>query len=170
MQEQWKKLEAWLQHNDSKGFADLNPSAADLDIQKLEKNLGAKLPIDFTQSLKTHNGQQGNAGSLFSKGRYLRLDEILSEWSVWCDLLKQGEFDDRSSDPDQGIKQGWWNTGWIPFVSNGRGDHLCLDLDPAPGGCSGQVIEVSHDFESRSLVSSGFRQWFSSEVEIMCNE
>lgn len=169
MKHQWERLEAWLKANNAALLGDLNPPASDANIQTLEQKIGVKLPADFVECLKVHDGQRGRAGSLFSKGRYLSLDQILSEWTVWQDLLEQGEFDDRSSAPDREIRGGWWRTGWIPFVSNGRGDHLCLDLDPSLSGSFGQVIEISHDFESRCLVSGRFGQWFGGEVESKCH-
>ncbi len=169
MKQQWERLEAWLKANNPALLADLNPPAIDAEIRELEQKLGVTLPADFVACLKVHNGQRGRAGSLFSKGRYLSVDQILSEWTVWRDLLEQGEFDERSSAPDRGVGEGWWRIGWIPFVSNGRGDHLCLDLDPALGGYVGQVIEVSHDFESRCVVSNGFSEWLGGEVKDKCH-
>ena len=85
-------------------------------------------------------------------------------------LLEQGEFEDRDSDPECGIKTGWWRLGWVPFVSNGRGDHLCLDLDPDADGKVGQVIEVSHDVQERCLVSSTFSEWLATEVQLKCHD
>lgn len=169
MKKQWDTLESWLKVNDSTLLADLNSPAEDTEIQGLEQKLGVSLPADFVAALKLHNGQKGRAASLFQSGRYLSTGEIFSTWSVWRELLEQGEFDDRPSNPDQGIRQGWWRLGWIPFVSNGRGDYLCLDLDPDQTGQTGQIIEVFHDLEDRSLLSPGFGKWFNGFVEKKCH-
>lgn len=170
MKQKWERLETWLKVYDPDLLVDLNPPAREANIQDLEQVIGAKLPAGFVACLKVHDGQKGMASSLFTVGRYLSLEDILSEWAVWRALFDQGEFDDRFSEPDPEIKDGWWRLGWIPFVSNGFGDHLCLDLDPAPSGRIGQIIEVLHDFESRRVVSSNFDEWFAGEVKAKCNE
>ena len=170
MKQQWTKLEAWLKASNPSLLADLNPPASDTVIQRLEQRLGVTLPTMFTECLKVHDGQKGKAGSLFTQGRYLSAEQIESEWCAWRDLLEQGEFEDRDSDPECGIKTGWWRLGWVPFVSNGRGDHLCLDLDPDADGKVGQVIEVSHDVQERCLVSSTFSEWLATEVQLKCHD
>ena len=34
----------------------------------------------------------------------------------------------------------WWRKEWVPFLSNGGGDYLCLDLSTADGDIPPQVI------------------------------
>lgn len=159
MKQQWERLEAWLKANDPALLADLNPPASDADIQELEQKIGAKLPADFIECLKVHNGQGGKAVWLFDGNEFLSTRNILMSWSVWTDLLEDGDFDSRVSSPDDGIQSEWWTKGWIPFATNGGGDYLCLDLTPSEGGCFGQVIKVFHDFPKRALVSASFSEW-----------
>jgi molybdopterin molybdotransferase len=75
---------------------------------------------------------------LFSAAR------IVDEWGVWEDL-RRNQFvpEDYTSEPEGSILgDEWWRLAWIPFCGDGGGNHLCVDLDPAPGGTAGQVITM----------------------------
>lgn len=164
MKQQWERLEAWLKANNPSLLADLNPPATDADIRELEKKLGVKLPVDFVECLKVHDGQRGRGDWLFDGNEFLSTRNILMSWSAWTDLLEDGDFDGKVSRPAAGIQPGWWVKGWIPFATNGGGDYLCLDLSPSSSGSAGQVIKVFHDFPDRVLEGEGFSAWFDRFV------
>lgn len=164
MQQQWQRLEAWLRTKNPKLLVDLNPPASDFDIQTLEQKLGIKLPMDFIDFLKVHNGQRGDAEWLFSGSEFLSSQRILDEWTIWKNLLDSGDFDRAKSEPGNGVQSMWWNPKWIPFTYNGAGDHLCLDLDPATGGHVGQVITLWHDDGARKKKADNFVQWFAEFI------
>lgn len=157
--ESWLRLDEWLADNPEEIPSRLNPAASDEDMLALEAALDVKLPEDFVESLKVHNGQPSIAGDFFDGDGLLAVEDILSEWSAWKELVTSGDFDECTSEPDEGIKDDWYNLNWIPFTSNGGGDHLCLDLDPTDGGTVGQVIRVWHDDDRRTLVARSFREW-----------
>ena len=165
MKMQWERLEAWLKTNNSALLADLNPPASDADLQALEQQLAVKLPEDFVECLKVHNGQSGRADWLFSGSEFLSSQRILDEWAIWKDLLDGGDFDGAEAEPGAGIQPVWWSPKWIPFTYNGAGDHLCLDLDPASGGRAGQVIALWHDDGARKKTADSFAQWFAEFVD-----
>lgn len=159
MKQQWKPFETWLNTNNPELLSDLNPPALNSDIQRIEQVINARLPTDFTECLKVHDGQKGNAEGLFDGYEFLSIQNILMSWSAWTDLLQDGDFDDRVAKADAEIQDGWWKKDWIPFATNGRGDFLCLDLAPSDSGHLGQVIKVFHDLPDRSVVSTSFFNW-----------
>ncbi len=165
MKQQWQRLEAWLKTHNPALLADLKPPASDADIQELEQKLGVKLPEDFVECLKVHDGQRGGGEWLFSGSEFLSSKRILEEWAIWKDLLDGGDFDGVEAEPGKGIKPVWWSPKWIPFTYNGAGDHLCLDLDPTSQGCSGQVITLWHDDGARKKKADSFTQWFAEFVD-----
>ncbi|WP_218943746.1 SMI1/KNR4 family protein [Pseudoduganella albidiflava] len=165
LNENWAALEAWLGKNWPEGLQDLNPPASAEEIEALEAALGVRLPGDFVDFLKVHNGQKGNAGGLFDNSEFLSTGAILEQWTVWKDLLDSGEFQGIESDPASGIRSDWWHARWIPFTHNGGGDHYCLDLAPAPGGIDGQVITMWHDMGTREVEAAGIRPWFARYVD-----
>ncbi|UVO16607.1 SMI1/KNR4 family protein [Stutzerimonas stutzeri] len=65
MKQQWERLEAWLKTHNPALLDDLKPPASDVDIQELEQKLGVRLPEDFVECLKMHDGQKGGANGCF---------------------------------------------------------------------------------------------------------
>jgi cell wall assembly regulator SMI1 len=165
MKKQWKTLEAWLKINNPALLADLKPPASDIHIRNLEQQLGVKLPTDFVECLKVHDGQRGAASPLFRDSNYLSSQSILDEWVIWKGLLDGGDFDGVKAEAGAGIQPVWWSPKWIPFTHNGTGDHLCLDLDPAVGGRVGQIITLWHDDGVRKKKADSFAQWFFEFIQ-----
>jgi len=157
--ESWSRLDPWFMDHPDELPGGLNVGASDEDIRSLEAELDIELPEDFSESLKIHDGQPGIAGDFFDGDSLLSIRGILGAWKVWHELVVSGDFEGCSAEPDDGIKDDWYNLKWIPFTSNGAGDHLCLDFDPAEGGTVGQVIRVWHDDDQRTLVARSFREW-----------
>ena len=162
MRSSWTRFETWLSEHWPEGLESLNPPATDEQIASLQKTLGVTLPDDYVACLKIHNGQSPDVGGLFDGSEFLSTDEILSQWSVWKELLDAGEFSSIESDPASGIRGDWWNAAWIPFTHDGGGNHLCLDLAPDASGSPGQVITMWHDSGERELVAPNFGAWFKS--------
>lgn len=165
MKEKWKKLEDWLKVSNPMLLADLNPAATDDDIRILEEKIGVQLPTDFVECLKIHNGQKGSADGLFSGMEFLSSQRILDEWKIWKNLMDRGHFEHFEAKSEIEIQNTWWNPRWIPFTSNGAGDHLCLDLAPTDRGQLGQIITVWHDDGYRKKNANSFAHWF---MEFFC--
>ncbi|WP_377161787.1 SMI1/KNR4 family protein [Roseateles sp. UC29_93] len=164
MNDLWKQLEDWLAANWPEGLASLNPPATDEEISALEQALGARLPQDFIDCLKIHNGQSDSAGGLFDNADFLSTSAILDQWTVWKELLDSGDFEGIESEPEEGVRNDWWNARWIPFTYNGAGDHYCLDLAPDEAGQVGQVITMWHDSSEREILGNSFAAWLKQYV------
>lgn len=164
MNDLWKQFESWLAVHWPEGLAALNPPATDEEIAALEAALGTRLPRDFVDCLKIHNGQSEAAGGLLDNSEFLSTDAILDQWQVWKDLLESGDFDGIESEPEEGIRSDWWNARWIPFTHNGGGDHYCLDMAPDQAGHAGQVITMWHDMAAREIQAASFAAWFQKYV------
>lgn len=131
----------------------LAPGATAKDVTEAEAALGYGFPADLRHLLSRHNGsseaQVLPGWELFSTLR------IVDEWRVWEDLrLAQFVPDGLTCAPSGPIRgDEWWRLGWLPFCGDGGGNHLCLDMDPAPDGCGGQVISMWHDDPTRALIA-----------------
>ena len=159
MNKEFDKFKQWLSLNYSDGLLDLNPPASDSEIEELTTVLGVDLPKDFISALKLHNGQKGEAAWLFDSQEFLSTHRIIEEFNTWKNLLNT-ELQGKVSRPDDGVKSDWWNINWIPFTSDGCGDHYCLDLSPSQRGMKGQVITLWYESAEREIVASSFTQWF----------
>lgn len=163
MNKEFDKFKQWLSFNYSDGLLDLNPPATQAQIEELTSILGVDLPEDFIHVLKIHNGQKGDSAWLFDSQEFLSTDRIIEEFNIWKNLLDK-ELQGKVSTPDDGVKNDWWNINWIPFTSDGCGDHYCLDLSPTDTGTKGQVITLWYESGQREIVSRSFSQWFEEYV------
>jgi len=87
---------------------------------------------------------------------FARLESIISTKEL-CDSLIGSDFEDPR----------WWRQSWVPFLDNGGGDHLCLDLKAEDGGTPGQVLAFYHDYASRPIQFDSFAAWLTGLVESM---
>lgn len=164
MNKEFERFKQWLSLNYSDGLIDLNPPATDYEIEELTKILGVELPSDFLNVLRTHNGQKGESAWLFDSQEFLSTHRIIEEFNTWKNLLNT-QLQGKSSTPNEGVKNDWWNTNWIPFTSDGCGDHYCLDLSPTNTGTKGQIITLWYESSEREIVAPSFSLWFEEYVE-----
>jgi len=164
MNKEFDKFKQWLECNYSDGLLDLNPPASDDEIEELTKVLGVELPEDFISVLKIHNGQKGEKAWLFDSQEFLSTHRIIDEYNIWKNLQKT-KLQGKVSLPDDGVKNDWWNTSWIPFTSDGCGDHYCFDLNPNSVGTKGQIITLWFESPEREIVASSFSLWFKEYLE-----
>jgi len=162
MKEIWKSIELKLLEIAPDILGNLNDGATDHEVGVLEKLITVKLPADFIEFYKTHNGQKTGSAGLIECEELLSIERIIDEWKVWKDLLDNKDFEDNTSTPDKGIKNDWWNALWIPITYDGSGNHYCLDLDPTDQGSYGQIIRMWHDDPERSLEAASFKEWITA--------
>lgn len=161
----WQKIERVLWQNAHSVFVALGKPATDLQIRRLEGKLGARLPRDFVKSLKIHDGLRNSYHAhvrLFNYWSLLPLKAILTEWKMMTDLQAECEFAGCRGKVSSRIKNdAHWRAGWIPIL-DADGDKIVIDLDPGPGGKSGQILEWSNsgNFATRLLADS-FGDWWS---------
>lgn len=166
----WKRIGKWLNKN-AAGWKPMKRKATDNQIAKAEAELGVEFPADLKESYAIHNGMQSCS---FFPGRsrcefYLNpLSEMLSEHRSLCELLKIGDFEGNEHEVDKGIRAVTWDPTWLPFASNGGGDHFCVDLTPAKGGKLGQVILVCFDASHRRKLAPSLKDYlygFANQLE-----
>jgi cell wall assembly regulator SMI1 len=165
MKETWKSIELFLANAAPELKENLNDGVSDEEVLHLEKTIGTKLPVEFIEFYKVHNGQSSDSAGLMDCEELLSFERMLDEWGKWQYLLDNKMLEDDNglytSTPDNGVKNNWWNPLWLPLTYDGSGNHYCLDLDPAVGGIYGQVIRMWHDDPSRSLVANSFAEWIT---------
>jgi cell wall assembly regulator SMI1 len=160
----WERFEAWLWANAPQLMSELNPAATDAELQQLAATIGTELPADFLSFYRVHNGQRNDDGGLLNGEELLSVSRMLTEWTIWNDLFKGGDFEGATSTPDAGVRADWWNPLWLPLTYDGAGNHCCLDLSPALGGTRGQVIRMWHDDGERTLLAPSFAEWMTQYV------
>lgn len=153
----WTKIERYLEEQRPGRYASLEPGATASQISALGKSVGRRIPKDLAGSMERHDGQRGE--ELWDLWQLLPASRIEQTWRVLSELTDDGEFDGYRTEHGSRVRKGWWRKGWIPFASDGCGDHLCVDLDPGPKGTKGQVIHFRHDDGRRTVEAKSFAVW-----------
>jgi cell wall assembly regulator SMI1 len=110
-----KRLDAWFAQHRQRFHAGLRPGASAAECGALGDCLGHPLPAALHALLSWHNGQDAEVfGGFEESWRLMSADQIAT---AKVDL-------DAAGDPV-------WQTTWIPFLENDRGDCLCLDATGA---------------------------------------
>ncbi|MFJ6460185.1 SMI1/KNR4 family protein [Streptomyces sp. NPDC091387] len=161
----WAQIEEWYAERDATHF--LLPPATAEDIAAVETELGVSLPEALTLSLRRHDG---SSDSGWPAGQLLSCARIISETTVWRDLLADGTFDDEAdfnaNDADaQALQPGWWNPGWISLDADGGGNGSALDLSPGPDGTVGQIIDMDHEVGPSGPTAPDFIGYLSDRLE-----
>ncbi len=156
-----RTIDSWLAQHFPQLLAELNPPASKEAIAAAEADLGCVLPDDYKQFLAIHDGQQ-EASPMVRYGALLRVSELAD--------ARRGIFNEETPiDPESagpGVRPVSYCERWIPIGRSARGrDFLCIDLDPAPGGVVGQIIEFVVDFDERPLVARSFADLLSLYFE-----
>jgi cell wall assembly regulator SMI1 len=170
----WSDFKAHLKKEGYEVSKTFRKPATPEAIQKLEDAVAVPLPEAFKAFYLVNNGQRDDAeglvpaeGILHGDFYMMPLSEILSDWKMMNELLDIGEFEGEQSRvrSHKAIRKEWWNRAWIPFATDGGGDHVCLDFAPAKSGVAGQVIFFHHDSPERELLAPSFEQWLTELFE-----
>ena len=160
----WELLEAKLRAQATgKKFKALPGGTSDEDIAHVEATTKLKLPEDLLASYRLHDGS--NKHLICEQGFLLPLwgNQNFTVLGLWQVMSAVGlARDDKRSQPTGPIRTDWWNMAWLPLTENGpRGDHVCLDLAPAPGGTVGQIILWKDKVGATSVLADSFGDWLA---------
>lgn len=168
VREAWDRIERWLWRNAPKILASLNSGASDEEIAAAEQALGISMPEDWWELYRVHNGlnDEGNQGSLFHGMNFFDLDRVVSEFSQNVVDVQEGESD---SPPemvvagDPGIQKGdLFNTAWVPLAHDWGASLIRVDMAPAEGGQSGQVIATDSECRVAMLLAPSISEFLSN--------
>jgi cell wall assembly regulator SMI1 len=153
----WKDIEKWYGENTPNLLQSLQPGASEQQLNDFETRVGFSLSKDYWASLKIHNGNV-----YVHDYCYLSLEGVLVNWEIMTNLVKRGDFDDRSSLGQGVIQNVWWHSKLIPFAEDSAGNQLCIDMSPGPDGVLGQI--VYYETEEGLLVSpyTSFLEWLTN--------
>jgi cell wall assembly regulator SMI1 len=170
VQELWDRLESRLADIEPDVLRDLLPGVTDYEIRSAEELMGVRLPEDAEESYKIHDGQGGDGPPLImGEWQLLSLEDMTHQWKLMKDLSDTGVFMEAQGSPEGPVRPDWWNTKWIPVAYNGAGDLQCLDMDPAAGGDSGQLITFWHMNPNREVIADSFRTWLQGCIDSLAN-
>ncbi|PJJ60473.1 cell wall assembly regulator SMI1 [Hymenobacter chitinivorans DSM 11115] len=147
------RLDALLQQRRPAYYATLNPPATAAELAAFEAEFGLMLPAELRLWFGWHDGQRGFE-SFVQNNCLQSLSSAADTMRVNRELLEDGDF-----------VANWWQPGWVPFLENGGGDHVCVDLSGTFTGHAGQVLEHWHDWEARPVLFPDLTAWLTAVVQ-----
>ena len=153
------RLDKYLHDNRTEYYSNLQAGISSSAADIFKSKFSVTLPDDFLQLYLWRNGQSHDTfSSLYDNFMFSSTEEIIETKEILDGMIGY-DFENPK----------WWCHSWIPFLSNGGGDHLCLSLEPNGDGAAGQIITFWHDEESRPITYPNFNAWLSNIVEAMEN-
>jgi molybdopterin molybdotransferase len=167
----WRTIESVLWENAHSVYLALRKPATDTQLARLAKLVPAKLPRDFVQSLKTHDGLRDSylgQNRLFDYYALMPVSAIIAEYKMICQPEALDPIGGSQAGADAGVRNdAHFRRRWVPFM-DADGDKLVLDLDPAPGGNYGQVFKWSNTGSTRNRVlAPSFGQWLGGLADTL---
>ena len=152
-----ERVDRWLAANRPDYDAHLRPGASDAALDAFEARFSLRLPDPFRALYRWRDGQEeGFTASLQDNRVFMSLEDV-SEAKEMLDGMIGTDFEDPR----------WWRRGWVPFLANGGGDHVCLDVTAEDGGEPGQVVAFWHDWENRPVKFPDFEAWLRQLADSM---
>jgi cell wall assembly regulator SMI1 len=143
------RLDRWLACNRPDYYARLQPGASDEALDAFESRFALRLPLPFREFYRWRNGQESVCSESFQGNRmFSSLEEVAASKEI-LDGMIGSDFEDPR----------WWRRGWVPFLANGGGDVLCLDVTAEGDGTPGQLVAFWHDWDKRSVEFPSFKAW-----------
>lgn len=151
------RMDRWLSANRPDYYAKLLPGASAAQLDAFEARFALNLPEAFRQLYRWRNGQASMSFAPLQMNRsFSALEEIAGTKDVLDGMIGY-DFDDPR----------WWRRGWVPFLHNGGGSHLCVDVAAEDGGQPGQLVEFWKADEDRPVVYPSLEAWLADLVSSM---
>lgn len=168
-------IQKWYKSNAEKARVEFNWSPYSGAEKELHNLIGQQVPTDLVGLYSICNGQPITEDPSINRFlascyahdyRLMDVSEIMVKGKNLNSLFADGRYD-RLIQSDKEVRAKWWSKGWLPFLSNGCGDFICVDTNPSDYGTQGQIIEFVHDDVSRKLLSSSLNKFFSEYINAL---
>ena len=173
MRELWKKVFDHYAKISRDILDDFNPPAEPIKIEALESLTNGLIPALY-QTFFIHNGQNSYRFACMHPWKLYDIDDVLDNYDLMNnEVVARWQEEDISpddySESNGPVKEVMWNSKWIPIASNGAGDLMCVDLDPAEGGKVGQVITWYHETTFKIVEASSYKEWLENYLQDLEN-
>jgi cell wall assembly regulator SMI1 len=148
------RLDRWLAAHRPDYYTRLQPGVTDADLDAFEARFALKLPAAFRQLYRWRNGQDPHSFASLQGNRMFSSLEAIADTKDLFDGMIGLDFDDPR----------YWRRGWVPFLANGGGSHLCLDVVAEDGGQAGQLVAFWKGDEDRPVEFPSLEAWLADLV------
>ena len=155
-----RQIDKWLNENRPDYYANLRLGASSETLEGIERQLDIQFTASFRTLYQWGDGQlKDSFDPLLLNLTFMPL-EVIVEHKQILDGMIETEFDD----PD------WWHRDWVPFLENGGGDFLCLDLGGFQTGNAGQILWHDHEDAEREIIHSDINDFLNDLLQRMATD
>lgn len=159
----WDAIIAWCDAQAPEAMDAFGPPAPDEALEPLDAEIGV-LPAAVRRSWSRVGFTEVPGPLPF---RILPPHESFEVWTRLRRAAREVLVLPDAADVDPGVRAAWVHPGWLPLTDDGGGNHVCVDLDPAPGGAVGQVIVVLADHPRRSVLAPSWTDFLEGLVDAL---
>jgi cell wall assembly regulator SMI1 len=167
MTEPLARLDRWLAEHRPEYYQRLQPGVSPAELDDFEELIGFKLYPALRELYLWRNGQRDTTdeersrpdhigGGLFwINWTFSPLQRAVDSWRSLTGLLEGGDFD----------RPHHWDRHWVPFLSEGGGDEVCVDHRGLWTNQVGQIIRFDHEGGERTVLAPNPECWLKQYVE-----
>ena len=176
VEDAWSRIVAWSKANNPEAVADLRPGATADAIAAAESAIGVQFPDDLKTLYRLADGSEVDYPGQLDDGHwFMPLAQAIELYEIMIEFADEQPVDDynfwRSQVDNQiisvkgPVKPHSFSKRWIPLTNSNGDVHRCIDLDPAPGGSPGQVIEVYPEACSHQVLADSLGDYLAKFAE-----
>lgn len=151
------RMDRWLAAHRPAYYAILQPGVIDAALDAFEARFALTLPDAFRRLYRWRNGQDPMSfDAIQLNWAFSPLDDVADTKGLLDGMIGH-DFDDPR----------WWRRGWVPFLHNGGGSHLCVDVAAEDGGRPGQLIAFWKADADRPIEHPSLEAWLAALVASM---
>lgn len=167
VEEAWSRIIDWCSANQPDAVSNLRAGASTEAIRAAESAMGVEFPDDLKALYELAEGSETDYPGQFDDGHwfmpltqatehYQTMLQFVDEQPVDAFDFWRSQVEDHVISVKGPVKPHIFSKRWIPFSTSNGDVHRYIDMDPAPGGRVGQVIQhfvegCSHEVMADSL-------------------
>ncbi|MDJ0758232.1 MAG: SMI1/KNR4 family protein [Woeseiaceae bacterium] len=175
LQDSWQQLLSWFGEHRPETITALRAPASDNDLDAFSAAIGLGLPDDHRALYRLADGSDLDVPSVLDDGHwFFPLEEALNHFNTMKSFADakpvddfarwREEIEDTVITVEGPVKPHPFSVQWIPLSSSNGDVHRYIDLDPAPGGIAGQVIEVYPEACSHRVLANSITEYLADYV------
>ena len=151
------RLERWLTSHRRDYYDLLRPGATNEQLNAFETKFALKLPPAFRALYRWRNGQDPLSSLPLQLNQTFSPLDAVAETKELLDGMIGNDFENPK----------YWRRGWVPFLHNGAGSYLCLDVAAEDGGTPGQLVSFWKADPDRPIEFPNVETWLAALVSSM---
>ena len=151
------RIDRWLAAHHPDYYVRLRPGATDEVLDAFERRFSLRLPPAFRALYRWRDGQHPECcDSLHQNRMFVPLEDVTDTKDLLDGMIGYDFEDPR-----------YWRRDWVPFLHNGSGSYLCLDLAAEGGGVAGQLVAFWKSDKDRPVEHASMGVWLTTVADSM---